>query len=335
LIRCLIYITKSIEIIYIDIFLLKLLVQFMNDLSQRPSLNFLQTFETVARHLSFTLAAKELFITQAAVSHQIKVLEDYLGVKLFLRKNRRVYLTSEGQKMLPAVMSGLQGISDSLESIRNYDIEDTLVVGVGSSFSANWLVHHLGKFYQSYPDVNLHLKISDDDPEFETDGTDLAVVWGQGEWKNIMYEQLMEVEFTPVCSPHLLNETDPLRTPEDLIHYPLLDVEGYDVWKEWLETAGIPEKKYRRRTIIRDSNVLIHSALNAHGIALSAVGIVQEYLDSGKLIRPFELSITAGGFFYLVYPEKSLRKPLVHLFKDWLIDELQRSEANHSSKNLL
>ena len=330
-----IYINKIIAIIYIDYFLLKLLIQFMSNLSHRPSLNFLQTFATVARHLSFTLAAKELFITQAAVSHQIKVLEDYLGVKLFLRKNRKVYLTLDGQKMLPAVVSGLQVISDGLESIRNYDIEDTLVVGVGSSFSANWLVHHLGKFYQNYPEINLHLKISNDDPEFETDGTDLAVVWGQGEWSDIIFEQLMEVEFTPVCSPHLLKEIHPLQTPEDLIHYPLLDVEGYDVWKEWLENAGIPEKKYRRRTIIRDSSVLIHSALNSLGIALCAVGIVQEYLDSGKLVRPFELSITAGGFIYLVYPEKSLRKPLVHLFKEWLVEEVHRSEAHHSSKKLL
>ena len=185
---------------------------------QTPSLNFLNTFESVARHLSFTLAAKELFITQAAVSHQIKVLEDYLGAKLFLRENRKVYLTSEGQKLLPSVVSGLQGISDSLESIRNYEKEDTLVVGVGSSFSANWLVHHLGKFYQSYPDINLHLKISNDDPEFEIDGTDLAVVWGQGEWSNNIFEKLMEVEFTPVCSPHLLDAKFPLDTPEDLIH---------------------------------------------------------------------------------------------------------------------
>ena len=307
----------------------------MRDLSQRPSLNFLHTFESVARHLSFTLAAKELFITQAAVSHQIKVLEDYLGVKLFLRENRKVYLTSEGQKLLPAVVSGLQGISDSLESIRNYDTEDTLVVGVGSSFSANWLVHHLGEFYQKYPEINLHLKISNDDPEFETDGTDLAVVWGQGEWSNILFEQLMEVEFTPVCSPHLLNDNYPLRTPGDLIHYPLLDVADYDVWEEWLRKAGIPEKKFKRRTVIRDSNVLIHSALNAHGIALCPVGIVQEYLDSGILLRPFEISTTLGGFYYLVYPEKSLRKPLVHLFKDWLIDEVHRSEAYQSSKKPL
>ncbi len=270
----------------------------MSELSQLPSLNFLLTFETVARHLSFTNAAKELFITQAAVSHQIKVLEDYLGVKLFLREKRKVYLTAEGQKLLPSVVSGLQGISDSLENIRNYDSEDTLVVGVGSSFSANWL-------------------------------------WGQGEWSNLLFEQLMVVEFTPVCSPQLLNDRFPLHTPEDLIHYPLLDDPDYDVWKEWLEKAGIPERKYRRRTIIRDSNVLIHSALDGHGIALCAVGVVQEYLDSGRLVRPFELSITAGGFYYLLYPEKALRKPLMHLFKDWLIDEVRKSEAYQSSKKPL
>lgn len=307
----------------------------MSDLSQLPSLNFLNTFESVARHLSFTNAAKELYVTQAAVSHQIKVLEDYLGVKLFLREKRKVYLTAEGQKLLPSVVSGLQGITDSLESIRNYDSEDTLVVGVGSSFSANWLVHHLGAFYQQYPEVNLHLKISNNDPDFETEGTDLAVVWGQGEWSNLLFDQLMVVEFTPVCSPQILNKSYPLKTPEDLIHYPLLDDPDYDVWNEWLEQAGIPERKYRRRTIIRDSNVMIHSALDGHGIALCAVGIVQEYLDSGRLVRPFELSITAGGFYYLVYPEKSLRKPLVHLFKDWLLREVHKSEAYHSSKKPL
>ena len=137
----------------------------MDNLSGFPSLNFLHTFESVARHLSFTNAAKELFVTQAAVSHQIKALEDYLGVKLFYREKRKVFLTEEGQKLLPSVVSGLQGIADSLENIRNYDSEDTIVVGVGSSFSANWLVHLLGAFYQRYPEVNLHLKISNNDPD--------------------------------------------------------------------------------------------------------------------------------------------------------------------------
>ncbi|MCH2266719.1 MAG: transcriptional regulator GcvA [SAR324 cluster bacterium] len=299
----------------------------MDSFNGFPSLNFLHTFESVARHLSFTNAAKELFVTQAAVSHQIKALEEHLGVKLFHREKRKVFLSEEGQKLLPSVVSGLHGIADSLENIRNYDAEDTLVVGVGSSFSANWLVHRLGAFYQKYPEVNLHLKISNNDPDFATDGTDLAVVWGKGDWPGLLCDKLMVVEFSPVCSPELLKKTHPLRTPEDLIHYPLLDDPDYDTWQEWFEEAGIPEKKYKRRTVIRDSNVLIHSTLDGHGIALCAVGIVQEYLDSGRLIRPFELSITAGGFYYLVYPEKALRKPLVSLFKTWLVKEVRKSES--------
>jgi LysR family glycine cleavage system transcriptional activator len=299
----------------------------MDNLKGLPSLNFLHTFESVARHLSFTNAAKELFVTQAAVSHQIKALEDYLGVKLFYREKRKVFLSDEGQKLLPSVVSGLQGIADSLENIRNYDSEDTLVVGAGSSFSANWLVHRLGAFYQKFPEVNLHLKIFNNESDFNSGGTDMAVVWGIGDWQGLMCEKLMVVEFTPVCSPELIKKTHPLETPEDLIHYPLLDDPDYDIWQQWLEEAGIPERKYKRRTVIRDANVVIHSALEGHGIALCAVGIVQEYLDSGRLIRPFDHSITGGGFYYLVYPEKALRKPPVSLFKTWLVQEVRKAES--------
>ena len=307
----------------------------MDNLKGLPSLNFLHTFESVARHLSFTNAAKELFVTQAAVSHQIKALEDYLGVKLFYREKRKVFLSDEGQKLLPSVVSGLQGIADSLENIRNYDSEDTIVVGVGSSFSANWLVHRLGAFYQKFPEVNLHLKIFNNESDFNSGGTDIAVVWGIGDWQGLMCEKLMVVEFTPVCSPELIKKTHPLETPEDLIHYPLLDDPDYDIWQQWLEEAGIPERKYKRRTVIRDANVVIHSTLEGHGIALCAVGIVQEYLDSGRLIRPFDHSITGGGFYYLVYPEKALRKPPVRLFKTWLVQEVRKAESMDPSQGTL
>ena len=299
----------------------------MDSFKKLPSLNFLNTFETVARHLSFTNAAKELYLTQAAVSHQIRSLEDQIGVELFHRKSRKIILTKEGEKLLPSVVNGLQGISDSLDNIRNYDFEDNLVVGVGSSFSANWLVHRLGGFYQKFPDINLHLKISTNDPDFRNEGTDLAVVWGKGDWKGVISEKLMVVEFTPVCSPELLNNYNSLKTPKDLIKFPLLDDSDYEFWQEWLEKAGISGKKFKRRLVIRDSNVLIRSALDGHGVALCAVGIVQEYLDSGQLIRPFDLSINGRGFYYLIYPEKSTRKPLVRLFKNWLIEEINTFES--------
>ena len=302
----------------------------MDNFSGFPSLNFLLTFESVARHLSFTNAAKELCVTQAAVSHQIKALEDYLGSKLFLREKRRIFLSEEGQQLLPSVVSGLQGIADSIDSLRTDETEDTLVVGVGSSFSANWLVHRLGTFYQKFPDINLHLKISNNNPDFNTEKMDMAVVWGKGEWEGLVHEQLMVVEFTPVCSPDLLQKDHPLNTPEDLIHYPLLDDFFSESWKEWLELAGLPDRKYKRRALINDSNVFIQSALDGHGIGICAVEIVQEYLDTGRLVRPFELSITGGGFYFLVYPENALQKHLVCLFKDWLLEEVRKSESIES-----
>ena len=118
-----------------------------------------------------------------------------------------------------------------------------------------------------------------------------------------------------------------LKTPNDLIKFPLLDDTDYEFWQEWLEKAGVFEKKIKRRLVLKDSNVLIRSALDGHGIALSAVGIVQEYLDSGELIRPFDISITGGGFYYLIYPEKSLNNPLFRLFKHWLIEEINTFES--------
>jgi len=159
---------------------------------------------------------------------------------------------------------------------------------------------------------------------------DMAVVWGKGEWEGLVHEQLMVVEFTPVCSPDLLQKDLPLNTPEDLIHYPLLDDFFSESWKEWLELAGLPDRKYKRRALINDSNVFIQSALDGHGIGICAVEIVQEYLDTGRLVRPFELSITGGGFYFLVYPENALQKPLVCLFKDWLLDEVRKSESIES-----
>ena len=299
----------------------------MDTFKKFPSLNFLKTFESVARHLSFTNAAKELFLIQAAVSHQIKALGKYLGVKLFHREKRKVLLSDEGQKLLPSVVNGLKGIADILENIHNYETEDTIVVGVGSYFSANWLVQRLGTVYQKYPEVNLHLKIFNNDPDFGANGTDLAVVWGKGDWQGLICEKLMVVEFTTICSPDLSKKTHPLKTPEDLIHCPLLDDPDDNIWQEWLEEAVIPERKYKLRTIIRDSIVLIHSTLEGHGFEFCSVGIVQEYLDSGRLIHLFDLSITGGGFYYLVYPGKALRKPLVRLFKTWLLKEVWKDES--------
>ena len=202
----------------------------MLPLQEPPSLDLLQSFEAVARHLSFTNAARELHITQSAVSHQIRALESYLGVSLFLRQNRRVLLSPEGQVLFPAVISALQGLGEALEQVQESSEQQALTVAVGPQFGANWMAHRIGSFQRQHPEVTLHLHISHLEPNFTRERVALGLYWGHGLWQNLHQEQLMTLEYTPVCSPGLLNSGHPIRTPEDLQHYPLLH--GYD-YKDW------------------------------------------------------------------------------------------------------
>ena len=146
----------------------------MIDSASLPPLNTLRVFEAVARHLSFTQAAKELYVTQAAVSHQIKSLEDHLGVKLFSRVKRRVLMTEEAQMLLPSVISAFSSIQDAVEVIREQDAEQTLTVSLTPQFASNWLSFRIGTFYKIHPDINLHLQISSQEPDFVYGQTDLG-----------------------------------------------------------------------------------------------------------------------------------------------------------------
>jgi len=204
-------------------------------LQELPSLDLLQSFKAVVRHLSFTNAARELHITQSAVSHQIWALESYLGVSLFLRQNRRVLLSPEGQVLFPAVISAFQGLDEALEQVQESSEQQALTVAVEPQFGANWMAHRIGSFQRQLPEVTLHLHISHLEPNFTRERVALGVYWGHGLWQNLHPEQLMTLEYTPVCSPGLLNLGHPIRTPEDLQHYPLLHGYDYKDWRRWLE----------------------------------------------------------------------------------------------------
>ena len=192
----------------------------MLPLQELLSLDLLQSFEAVARHLSFTNAARELHITQSAVSHQIRALESYLGVSLFLRQNRRVLLSPEGQVLFPAVISAFQGLGEALEQVQESSEQQALTVAVEPQFGANWMAHRSGSFQRQHPEVTLHLHISHLEPNFTRERAALGLYWRHGLWQNLHQEQLMTLEYTPVCSPGLLNSGHPIRTPEDLQHYP-------------------------------------------------------------------------------------------------------------------
>ena len=303
----------------------------MLPLQELPSLDLLQSFEAVARHLSFTNAARELHITQSAVSHQIRALESYLGVSLFLRQNRRVLLSPEGQVLFPAVISAFQGLGEALEQVQESPEEQALTMAVGPQFGANWMAHRIGSFQRQHPEVTLHLHISHLEPNFTQDRGDLGVYWGRGLWQNLHQERLMPLEYTPVCSLGLLDPDHPIRTPEDLQHYPLLHGYDYKDWRRWLEQSGYPHLKYRRGSVINDFNVLLHSAIDGYGVALCGLEMIQDHLDAGRLTRLFDYTFTSDGAYYLVCPTDALERPLVRLFRDWLIAEVASTETFSST----
>ena len=293
----------------------------MIDSASLPPLNTLRVFEAVARHLSFTQAAKELYVTQAAVSHQIKSLEDHLGVKLFSRVKRRVLMTEEAQMLLPSVISAFSSIQDAVEVIREQDAEQTLTVSLTPQFASNWLSFRIGTFYKRHPDINLHLQISSQEPDFVYGKTDLGVYWGNGNWEGLECQRLLTLEYTPFCSPELLDSEQPLKEPSDLAHYRLLHEFNYEKWKAWLSHAGANEVRFKRGSIFEDTNLLIHAAIDGKGVALCGLEMVQEHLESGRLTRLFEESFLSREGYYLVFPREALDKPLAGLFRDWLMEE--------------
>ncbi len=297
----------------------------MIDRHNPPPLNALRVFEAVARHLSFTNAARELHITQAAVSHQIKSLEEQLGTELFLRVKRRVLLSESGQILLPAVVSAFTGISNALEAVQEQDAEQTLSVSVTPQFASNWLAHRIGTFYKRYPEINLHLQISIQEPDFLHGKTDLGVYWGNGKWNSLESELLIMLEYTPVCNPELLTRQTPLSTPADLANFSLLHEYGYGMWKDWLLKAGVPAVKYKRGSIFEDTNLLIHAAIDGKGVALCGLEMVQEHLEAGRLVRLFDCSLKSESGYFVVFPEEALQKPVVVLFKEWLMEETRRT----------
>lgn len=288
-----------------------------------PPLNSLRFFESAARHLSFTRAADELHVTQAAVSHHIKVLEEYFCVPLFRRFTRRLLLTDQGKTLLPVVQNcfeRLNGVSKILAETQKRSALDVLL---RPYFAAHWLVPRLNRFWQRHPDIDLRLHHSSEPFSFHNDGIDLAVRWGRGDWAGIESELLLRVDITPICSPKLMEGPHPLHCVDDLRHHTLLHEESYETWKKWLKAAGAKKVNPRRGPIIDDTNVRTQAAIDGQGVAFGALSLLQDDLATGRLVAPFDLTLNDLAY-YIIYPSGGLNKPNVKLFRDWLLEEVGR-----------
>ena len=294
-----------------------------------PSPIALRAFEAAARHLSFTRAATELNVTQAAISHQIKALETELGVRLFLRLTRRLALTEDGTALFAAVGDAFERITAAADRLRSEGDSGRLTVSVGPYFSAAWLSPRIGRFWRRYPNIQLHLHHTIEPTDFRQSEIDLAVDWGWGaiDWPGLEAELFMRVRATPVCSPRLLDGPHRLLRPGDLRHHTLLHEADHKGWEVWLTAAGATGVDAEAGPVIDDHNVLVHAAMEGQGVALAEASFIGDDVAAGRLARPFDLAVDIDGAYYIVCPPGALERPKVRAFRDWLVEEAAAHRA--------
>lgn len=298
---------------------------------QLPPLNSLRAFEAAARHLSFTKAADELFVTQAAVSHQVKSLEDWLGRKLFQRKNRAVFLTEEGQRYLRDITDGLDILDDATQRVLASGDGGVLTISSLPSFASKWLVPKLGDFRLLRPDIDVRISADNDNIDFRSSDVDMAVRAGKGDWPNLHAEHLLTETFFPVCNPSLLSGDHPLLKPEDLRHHTLLhDDDQRDDWRMWLIAAGVDLTTIdpARGPRFDDSSMMLQAAIESQGIAIGRSALAANDLAAGRLVRPFDVTLPWRMDYYIVCPKGDETLPKITAFADWLLDTAAKESSD-------
>jgi LysR family transcriptional regulator, glycine cleavage system transcriptional activator len=291
-----------------------------------PSLNGLRAFEAAARHLSFTVAASELNVTQTAVSHQIRRLEEELGVRLFVRQNRALALTPEAKDYLPGVRAAFNDLRLATDRLLRRDDDHVLTVSTLASLAAKWLLPRLATFQESHPGIDVRITTSPGLVDFRNGDVDAAIRYGRGHWPGTRADWLTADELFPVCSPALLEGDKPLRCPEDLAHYTLLHSSGGydDDWRLWLTAAGLPSNISKQPGLTFDLIFLtLQAAIDASGVAMGRTSYVEADIAKGRLVVPFKVTLPADAGFYLVTPEAKADPPKLGAFRQWLKASVQ------------
>jgi LysR family transcriptional regulator, glycine cleavage system transcriptional activator len=286
-----------------------------------PPLNALPSFEAAARHLSFSKAADELHVTHGAVSRAIRNLEDHLGVKLMTRGTRSVRLTPVGAAYAAEVRDALDQLAAATRTATGQHNTGLLGVSTLDSFAGKWLVPRLFRFRQAHPEIDLRLATSERLADFVSDGIDIAIRYGRGQYPGVSAELLMKEDLFPVCSPKLLEGPHPLRTPDDLRYHTLIHDDFHIDWSMWLSSAGIEGIDPHRGPSFFSSVLAIQAAVQGEGVVLGRSPLVGDDLAAGRLVRPFDISM-AGRGYYVVYPPRALQSAKVKAFRDWLMAEV-------------
>jgi LysR family glycine cleavage system transcriptional activator len=286
-----------------------------------PSLNGLRAFEAAARHLSFTQAASELNVTQTAISHQIRRLEEELGLRLFIRKNRALALTPQARDYLPGVRAAFNDLRLATDRLLRKDDDNVLTISTLASLAAKWLLPRLSAFQEAHGGIDVRITTSTGLVDFRGGDVDAAIRYGRGHWAGLRADWLMADELFPVCSPALLKGERPLNCPQDLAHQTLLHTSGGydDDWRLWLTAAGLPADISKPPGVTFDLIFMtVQAAIDGIGVALGRTSYVQDDIAKGRLVVPFKIALPADAGFYLVSPDGAAEPPKLAAFRKWL-----------------
>ncbi|KVK45331.1 LysR family transcriptional regulator [Agrobacterium deltaense] len=282
-------------------------------------LNGLRAFEASARHLSFTRAAIELCVTQAAVSQQVKGLEKRLGVSLFQRLPRGLKITAEGEALLPTVTSSFDQMATTLDRIEAGQVRELLFLGVVGTFAVGWLLPRLKAFQKQHPFIDVRVSTNNNRVDMAAEGLDFAIRFGQGSWHGTDAFRLFEAPLSPLCTPKL---AETLKTPADLMETTLLRSYRTDEWSNWFAAAGVTPAAQVNAGIVFDTSLgMMEAALQGLGVALAPPSMFSRHLASGAIIQPFPVTISLGSY-WLTRLQSKPPTPAMQAFSDWMFDSI-------------
>ncbi len=277
-------------------------------------LNSLRAFEAAARHLSFTKAAIELCVTPAALSHQVKALEERLGVLLFRRLPRGLALTDEGQTLLPVLKESFDRMAIALDAFDGGKGREVLAVGAVGTFAVGWLLRRLANFEASHPSVDLRLSTNNNRVDIAEEGLDFAIRYGDGAWHGTEARRLFDAPLTPLCAPEAAAR---LGKPADLTGETLLRSYRIGEWATWFEDAGVSAPPLTG-PVFDSAALMVEAAITGHGVALVPVRLFERELAQGKVIRPFAHEVSLGCF-WLTRLKSRKPTPAMAAFQSWIL----------------
>jgi LysR family glycine cleavage system transcriptional activator len=286
----------------------------------------LRVFEAAARHVSYSRAAEELNLTHGAISFQMRVLKEELGVDLFKRSGRRMVLTPEGQRLFGYVRDGFTRLEQGMDDVRASRRGQVLTVSVHPGLASYWVIPRLGDFQRKHPEIDVSLLPNITLVDFAREDVDMALRYGPGDWPGVVAVKLMDEEVFPVCSPRFNGGALP-KQPRDLADVPLLR-DARQPWNDWFKSIGLDLAEPRRGPLYTEPTLVLQAAIAGQGIALARGALARPAIEAGDLVRLFPRGARTRFSYYIVYPPAAAAIPRVAAFRDWLLGQATESEAN-------